>query len=120
MNESILTTTKKLLGIPEDYTHFDSDLVVFINSALNILTEMGVGDKEGFVITGSNELWTDYIPNYSKLSMIKEFVYLKVRLMFDPPQSNAFIEAINSRLDELTYRIYITADPDQLTFGDLT
>lgn len=120
MNESILTSIKKLLGIPSDYTHFDEDIVIYINSALNVLTEMGVGNPDGFLIVGASQVWNDFIPNYNKLAMIKEFVYLKVRLIFDPPQNSILTEVINQRLDELTYRIYITADPEQLTFGDLT
>lgn len=114
MTESILTSIKKMLGPEEEYTHFDPDIIMHINSVFSILTQLGVGPSEGFSISGSGETWEDYLsndhnPNY--FSMIKTYVYLKVKLIFDPPLSSAVIEAINRQISELEWRLTVAADP---------
>lgn len=87
--ESILTSIKKLLEIQADYTHFDMDLTICINSVLAILTQLGVGPATGFSILDESATWEDYIGSDPRLEMIKSFMHLRVRLLFDPPQ-NAF------------------------------
>ncbi len=110
MNESILTTIKKLLGISEEDTSFDIDIIVNINSAFSILYQLGVGDS-GFSITGSSERWSDYLEDMSKLEMIKNYIYLKVKLVFDPPQSSRVIESYENQIKELEFRINVEVDP---------
>lgn len=110
MEDSILNSIKKLLGITEDYNQFDTDIIIHINTAFSILTQMGVGSDDGFVITGSDETWTDYLPIGSRLELVKTYVYQRVRLMFDPPSSSAVMEAMNRSITELEWRIYITVD----------
>jgi hypothetical protein len=110
MNESILTTIKKLLGISEEDTSFDIDIIVNINSAFSILYQLGVGDS-GFSITGSSETWSDYLEDMSKLEMIKNYIYLKVKLVFDPPQSSRVIESYENQIKELEFRINVEVDP---------
>lgn len=111
MNDSILTTIKKLLGIAEDDTSFDTDVIVNINMALNILNQLGVGPETGFSITGNTETWSDYISDMSKLEMIKTYIYLKVKLIFDPPQSSRVIESIENQIKELEWRANVQVDP---------
>ena len=109
--ESILTSIKKLLGIAEEYKHFDTDIVIHINSAFSILTQLGVGPSEGFSIIDDKAVWTDFVQENSKIEMVKSYIHLKVRLLFDPPQSSAVIEAINRMINELEWRINVAVDP---------
>ena len=108
--DSILTSIKKLLGITEDYEHFDQDVIIHINSALSVLTQLGVGPEAGFFIEDSSAIWSDFVGNTSKLELIKTYIYLKVRLVFDPPTSSAVIDAINRQISELEWRINVTVD----------
>ena len=112
MNDSILTTIKLLLGIAEDDTSFDIDIITYINMALNILLQLGVGPKDGFSITGYNENWSDYIDDMSKLEMVKSYIYLKVKLVFDPPSSSRVIESYENMLKEHEFRLNVQVDPE--------
>ncbi|MBQ1733422.1 MAG: hypothetical protein II038_00925 [Lachnospiraceae bacterium] len=104
--DSILTSIKKLLGIASDYTHFDNDIIIQINSAFSVLTQLGVGPLEGFEITDDSSIWSDFTDD-PRLNLAKTYVYLKVRLAFDPPTSAALIESCNRQLDELTWRLTV-------------
>ena len=108
--DSILNSIKKLLGLTEDYEQFDPDIIIHINSAFMILNQLGVGPKDGFTIKDASSVWTDFIPENSNLELIKSYVYLKVRLLFDPPLSSVVAEAINRQINELEWRINVTAD----------
>lgn len=112
---SILTSIKKLLGIAEGYEHFDADLIMHINSVLTILTQIGVGPSEGFYITDKSNTWNEFIPEEYNLELIKSYVYLKVRLLFDPPQSSSVMDATNRMIEELEWRISVTVDPGKST-----
>ena len=103
--ESILTSIKKLLGIAEEDTNFDQDLIMHINSVFMILTQLGVGPSKGFSIKDENDVWSDFIPEQSSLEAVKSYVYMKVRLMFDPPLSSAVADAINRNISELEWRL---------------
>ena len=108
--DSILTSIKKLLGITEDYEHFDTDIIMHINSVFSILTQLGVGPADGFSITGAGETWSDYIQDEKKLEMVKSYIYQKVRLLFDPPTSSALMEAANNAVAELEWRLNVAVD----------
>lgn len=108
--ESILTSIKKLLGIAEEDTNFDQDLIMHINSVFMILTQLGVGPSKGFAIKDENDVWSDFIPEQSSLEAVKSYVYMKVRLMFDPPLSSAVADAINRNISELEWRLNIGAE----------
>lgn len=109
---SILTSIKKLLMIDEDYEQFDADIIMHINTVLLILTQMGIGPAEGFSITSKEETWDDFLgEDLSKLQMVKTYIGLRVRLIFDPPLSSSVIEVINQTVKELEYRMYITENP---------
>lgn len=109
--ESILISIKKLLGIDNGYTHFDADLIMHINSVFSILTQMGVGPPDGFSITGKDEKWADFLKDVNKFSLVKSYMHLKVKLLFDPPLSSAVIESINRQISEFEWRLFVAADP---------
>ena len=110
--DSILTSIKKLRGIAEEYEHFDPDIVMYINSAFSVLTQLGVGPEEGFRIEDASKTWSEFLYDDPRLEFVKTFIYLKVKLAFDPPLSLAVMEAINRQISELEWRINVTVDPD--------
>ena len=108
--ESILTSVKKLLGIAEEYEQFDTDIIMHINSVFMILRQLGVGPSEGFSINDKNSKWTDFLDDDITLESVKSYVYLKVRLLFDPPTSGVVMEATNRMISELEWRINACID----------
>lgn len=108
--DSILTSIKKLLMLDESYEHFDKDIIMHINSVLATLTQLGVGPPEGFSISDKNATWSDFIGDAKNLEAVRSYVYLKVRLLFDPPTSSALIDSINRQASEYEWRININAD----------
>lgn len=108
--ESILTSIKKMLGIEPDFTHFDNDIVIYINSALMVLNQLGVGPEAGFIITGNTEIWKDFLFDRTDLEAIKTYIYLKVRLVFDPPTNSFLVDAIEKQISELEWRINIQSE----------
>lgn len=112
--ESILISIKKLLGIDANYTHFDPDIIIHINSVFSILTQMGVGPTNGFSIKGDEETWADFIVNDPEsFSLVMSYVYLKVKLLFDPPLSSAAMDSMNRQISEFEWRLFVAADPAQ-------
>lgn len=117
--ESILTSIKKLLGPNEGYTQFDADIIMHINSVFAVLTQMGVGPAKGFSITDEDQEWKDFLPgDPPNFAMVKSYMYLKVKLLFDPPISSAAIESINQQIKELEWRLYEEADPTENSSGE--
>lgn len=111
MNNSILNDIKKLLGIMESYEHFDVDIIIHINTAFSTLTQLGVGPSDGFSITNKTETWADFIgDDYLKFQSVKTYIYLKVRMIFDPPSNSSATEAIKSTISELEWRLNINAE----------
>lgn len=108
--DSILTSVKKLLGIVEEYEHFDSDIIMHINSALFTLKQLGVGPSEGFTISDKTAVWTDFISDIDKIEAVKSYVYLKVKLVFDPPASSAVMEAIKNQISEYEWRLNVEVE----------
>lgn len=108
--ESILDSIKKLLGIQKEYTHFDTDIIMHINTALSILTQLGIGPVTGFSIYDDIATWEDFIGDDPRLESVRSFIYLKVKLLFDPPMSSAVIEAMNRMISEFEWRLTVTAD----------
>lgn len=113
--DSILTSIKKLLGIAEEYTHFDADLIMHINSVFLILTQIGVGPSAGFSITDENATWNDFIPEGQSLEAVKTYVYLKVKLLFDPPSSSAVMESTKALISEYEWRLNVAAESYRTT-----
>ena len=110
ITDSILTSVKKLLGITEECTDFDADLIMHINSVLMILTQIGVGPSEGFSMKDKDDDWKDFISDATKFEPVKSYVYTKVRLMFDPPSSSAVMESMNRMISELEWRLNVAAE----------
>lgn len=118
--ESILISIKKMLGIAEDYEHFDTDLIIHINSVLMVLKQLGVGPEEGFSITGPTETWDQFLTNPTQIDLAKSYIYLKVKLIFDPPLGSAVMEAINRQIQEFEWRLNVAVDPgwEKIPKGD--
>lgn len=112
--ESILNDIKKLLGIAKDYNHFDQDIMIHINSVFMILTQLGVGPSDGFTITGTLETWEDFIEDRKHIELIKSYIYLKVKLLFDPPSSSAVIESTNNMIREFEFRLNVAAETSEM------
>ena len=110
MEISILTSIKKLLGVAEDYTEFDEDIMTHINSVFLNLTQLGVGPEEGFMIKDDTAEWEDFINDSVQLQAVKTYVYLKVKLLFDPPLSSSVTESINRMIAELEWRLNAAVD----------
>mgnify|MGYP001002636204 FL=1 len=111
MEQSILKTIKQLIGCPDDFEQFDLDLTIHINSAFATLTHLGVGPKEGYRITGVNNVWSEFEEDTQKLSLIKDYVYIKTRLLFDPPTSSSLMDSLKEQLKEMEWRLYMLYYP---------
>lgn len=110
METSILTSIKKLLGIAEDYSEFDDDIIMHINTVFLNLTQLGVGPEEGFSIEDDTADWEDFISDNAQLQAVKSYMYLKVKLLFDPPLSSSVIESMNRMIAELEWRLNVAVD----------
>ena len=115
--ESILTSIKKMLGISEEYEHFDADITMHINSVLMTLTQIGVGSPDGFAISDKSATWKDFITGDLLIEAVKSYTYLKVRLLFDPPSSSTIIESFNKQAAEYEWRINVLVEGGSITEG---
>lgn len=112
LEENILSSIKKLLGLNDGVTVFDTDIVIHINTVFANLTQMGVGPQDdegkniGFKISTGNEVWGDFTANDVLIENVKTYVYIKVKMVFDPPTSSALIDAYNAQAKELEWRLY--------------
>lgn len=107
METSILTSTKKVLGIGEDYTVFDHDIITYINTAFSTLTQLGVGPPAGFMIEDKDVDWADFIGDDLQLNSVKTYVHLRARMLFDPPATSFHISAMNDQIQELEWRLNV-------------
>lgn len=111
MEQSILKSTKKILGLEAEYTAFDLDILTHINSILMVLTQIGIGPAEGFEVEDDSATWGDFLgENAVRYSPIKTYVYLRVRILFDPPQTSYVIQALNEQIRELEWRLNINRE----------
>lgn len=111
--ESILTSVKKMLGITEEYEHFDSDLIIHINSVFMILTQLGVGPPLGFSIRDKSTTWKEFISDETKFQQVKSYMHMKVKLLFDPPLSSAVIASMEKMIAEAEWRLNAAAETDE-------
>jgi len=100
--DSILNSVKKLLGAGPDYEHFDDEIILNINAAFSRLCQLGVGPSEPFKITDACAVWTDFMDD-GYLEEVKQYVYLKVKLTFDPPTNSFLLDSINKQIDQLEW-----------------
>lgn len=120
MIDSILTSTKKVLGIDEDYTAFDEDILMHINSVFSTLNQLGIGPVDGFAIEDDTATWDSFLGSNPKFNSVKSYMYFKVRMMFDPPTTSFLIAAMQQQEQELTWRLnvlreetdWVDPDPD--------
>lgn len=110
--ESILTSIKKLIGITGEYTQFDVDIMIYINSAFGILHQLGVGPADGFRISGKEDTWDQFLQDEKKLELVKTYVYLKVKILFDPPLSSAVMDCINREISQCEWRLMVAAESE--------
>lgn len=110
MEGSILTDTKKIIGITEDDTSFDVDIIIHINSVFSILQQLGVGPDGGFEILDKSDLWDDYVQNNKALNMVKTYMYLKTKFIFDPPGTSFLLGAMTKQIEEFETRISIECE----------
>ena len=108
--ESILTSVKKLLGIAEEYTQFDTDIIIHINTIFMALQQIGIGPKDGFSITDENDIWTDFMEDSILLNSVKTYMYLRVKLLFDPPLTSSTVDSFNKLISELEFRMNSKAE----------
>ena len=105
MTNSILDSTKKNLGIAADYTAFDQDILMHINSAFSTLNQLGIGPVDGFMIEDETAVWDDFLLSDLRLNSVKTYVYLSVRLLFDPPPTSFTLSALTEQKKELEWRL---------------
>jgi len=107
---SILDSIKKLLGIEPNDICFDDEIIININSVFTILAQLGVGPATGFTISDSSSVWSDFIGERIDLELIKTYVYMRVRLMFDPPQNSFLVDSIKKQCEEFEWRLNVQSD----------
>ena len=117
--ENILDSIKKLLGIDEADLNFDQELIMHINSVFMVLNQLGVGPVGGFKISSNEETWTDFVGARLDLESVKSYIYLKVRLLFDPPQNSFLVESINIQIQEYEWRLNVQVEPYAITAAAL-
>lgn len=110
MEESILISIKKLLGITKDYTNFDTDIIMHINSVFMILHQLGVGPTEGFMIEDKSSTWDEFVEDSDNLNAVKSYIHLKVKLLFDPPLNSSVLTALKETIHELEFRLLVQAE----------
>lgn len=111
MDDSILITIKKLIGgLMKESTDFNIDLITYINSSFSKLNQLGIGPDEGFSIIGSDEVWSDYSDNKIIVDLVKSYVYVNVKLLFDPPGNSFTVEALKSLEQEYSWRLSVLSD----------
>lgn len=109
---SVLTSIKKSLGIDEDYTAFDPDIVMYINTVFSTLTQLGIGPEEGVQIEDKEATWEPLLGTDPRLNFVPSYVLLKVRLLFDPPATSFAIDAIKTQITEYEWRINVVREVD--------
>lgn len=115
MSESILTNTKFALDIPETTIIFDGKIIMYINSVFSTLNQLGIGPENGYMISDSSDTWDAFIGNDQRLNSVKAYVYLKTRLLFDPPQTSYLIEAVKQQALELEWRLNVKREGESWT-----
>lgn len=115
MDESIFNSIKALLGPDASYEVFDQDILIHINTAIAVLTQLGIGPASGFTVTGQDETWSDFLGDDDKtLNMAKTYIYMKVKIAFDPPVNSSVLSAYQEACKEYEWRLNVAVDPAKL------
>lgn len=112
--DSILDSTKKALGIRHDYSHFDPEIIMYINSAFSRLWTLGVGPDQPYAISSRDNLWNEFLESKKQLDMIQTYIYAKVKLVFDPPSNSFVVESLKKIIDEIEWVSNAIAESDSL------
>ena len=118
MDENILDSIKILLGIQPDDFNFDAEILMHINSVFMILHQLGVGPTTAFKITSNSEDWDDFLTTSVDLEAVKSYIFLKVRLLFDPPQNSFLVDSIEKQIAEFEWRLQVQSEPYTLTLEE--
>lgn len=110
VQDSILLSIKKMLGLDQDYDVFDPELIIHINTVFGTLHQLGVGPEEQFRISGDNDIWLDFDTDGEQIDEVKSYIYLRVRLLFDPPSSSFVLNSFQDQLKELEWRLNVKTD----------
>lgn len=117
MTDSILVSIKKMLGLDDEYTPFDTDVLIHINNAFMTLCQMGIGPKDGFEVTDYHQTWSDFLTNDVMLGGVKTWVYLQVKMLFDPPANSFVMDAYKTQSDQILWRLNVQAESaEEMTF----
>lgn len=117
-NRSILESTKKILGVATEFKAFDLDIITHINSALSTLEQIGVGPAGGFLVEDEQDEWVHLLGGDPRLNQVKSYIYLRVRLIFDPPATSFAIDAIKEQIKEMEWRLQVVADPIEIVLPE--
>lgn len=115
--DSILLSIKKLLGLVEDDQAFDADIIIHINSVFTILNQLGIGPEDGFKIESQEETWGQFIQDDTLLEDVKTYIYLKVRLIFDPPLNSSILQSVERTISELEFRLNLKENKEESQNG---
>lgn len=115
MTDSILDSTKKILGLDSGYTAFDLDVITHINSTIGTLNQLGIGPSGGFMITDSTSTWDELLGGIKNYNLAKSYVYLRVRILFDPPNTSFVLSALTEQLRELEWRLSVERESTEWT-----
>jgi hypothetical protein len=113
MDDSILQSVKKVLNLAADYEAFDMDVLMHINSVFSTLNQLGVGPAPGFMIQDGGQTWSEFIGSDPRLNHVKTYVYLRVRLLFDPPSTGYHVTAMKQQIEELEWRLNVQREDTQ-------
>lgn len=113
MDESILDSVKNALGMVNEYRYFDSQILMHINSVFMILQQLGVGPDEGFSISDESSVWSDFLDSSSSLNLVQSYMYLRVRMLFDPPTNSFLVDSMKQQVQEYEWRLNVAVDPKQ-------
>lgn len=119
VEDSILDLTKKALGLDAEYDVYDMDITMFINDAFSTLHQIGLGKSDGFSITDSSQTWTEFLGGRKDLDMAKTYVYMKVRMLFDPPPTSYLVTAYEKMIKETEWRINVAVETIIASYGDI-
>lgn len=114
LDESIFNSIKSLLGPDASYDVFDQDILIHINTALSVLTQLGVGPVEGLIVSGPEQTWREFIGDDKTLQMVKTYIYMKVKMAFDPPANSSVLSAYQEVCKEYEWRLNVEVDPSKL------
>lgn len=110
MTDSILNSVKEQLGLPAAYSPFDAEIKTYINTALSTLTQLGIGPVDGFYIAAGTETWSNFMGTDAKLNQVQTYVYLRVKILFDPPAAPSALAAIEKQIEEFGWRINVVRE----------